>query len=432
MDPVFNIDKLVVWDDQSEELPGGLSSGGINVATVNKDPPGSPLTPDDFKAADYIKDVPFPEFTEKEKDPIELAQLFEGDIDNVHMSDLRSLRNGGHSTRNAIRDSWRKWPGGVLPYIISNSFSQYERSVIAKAMKQYKDKTCIRFKPRTNEKAYLHIMKGSGCSSSVGRTGSVQTVSLGSGCVYTGIVIHELMHAVGFWHEQSRNDRDSYIKINWSNIMKGMEYNFLKYDLRKIDHLGATYDQCSVMHYGAYAFSKGRSPTIVSKVDSKCKLGQRDGFSDTDIRKINTLYQCEGYKQTGGGNVKPTQKPKPKPEPVQPKCIDENKYCATWAEDGECEKNPEWMLKGCPVACKQCKIKCDDNNVYCKDWAKADECTKNPQYMNIYCRKACNKCSGSNSCKNTNKNCDYWAEKGYCTKNKNYMSLRCKESCGLG
>ena len=35
-----------------------------------------------------------------------------------------------------------------------------------------------------------------------------------------------------------------------------MEYNFLKYDLNKIDHLGASYDTCSVMHYGAYAFSK--------------------------------------------------------------------------------------------------------------------------------------------------------------------------------
>ena len=39
-------------------------------------------------------------------------------------------------------------------------------------------------------------------------------------------------------------------------IALGMEYNFLKYDLNKIDHLDAAYDTCSVMHYGAYAFSK--------------------------------------------------------------------------------------------------------------------------------------------------------------------------------
>merc|ERR550525_2120171 len=134
-------------------------------------------------------------------------------------------------------------------------------------MKNYHDKTCIRFRPRTSESAYLYLMKGSGCSSTVGRTGSRQTVSLGQGCVYSGIVMHELMHAAGFWHEQSRAD---YITINWDNIQKGMEFNFLKYDLRKIDHLGAGYDTCSVMHYGAYAFAKtsGR-PTIVAKKKTK-------------------------------------------------------------------------------------------------------------------------------------------------------------------
>ncbi len=63
---------------------------------------------------------------------------------------------------------------------------------------------------------------------------------------------------LGFWHEQSRADRDSYVSIQWGNIMNQMEYNFMKYDLNKIDHLGAKYDTCSVMHYDAYAFSKVR------------------------------------------------------------------------------------------------------------------------------------------------------------------------------
>ena len=104
-----------------------------------------------------------------------------GDIENVLFDDLKASEG-----RNAIRESWRKWPGATVPYVISSSFSKNERSIIAKAMKEYHDKTCIRFRPRTSERAFIHIMKGKGCSSSVGRTGSQQTVSLGNGCVYTG------------------------------------------------------------------------------------------------------------------------------------------------------------------------------------------------------------------------------------------------------
>ena len=131
------------------------------------------------------------------------------------LDELRLLRSGDY-TRNAIRELWKKWPGGKIPYIISSSFSSYERRVIASAIQQYHTKTCIRclkspkpkgkvksrgidlfatpvcnsvnprFVPRTREVAHVHIMKGSGCSSSIGRTGGRQTVSLGSGCVYAG------------------------------------------------------------------------------------------------------------------------------------------------------------------------------------------------------------------------------------------------------
>ena len=74
-----------------------------------------------------------------------------------------------------------------------------------------------------------------------------------------------------------------------------MEFNFLKYDLNKIDHLGAEYDTCSVMHYGSTAFAKSwGKKTIVPKHKTKCSLGQRDGFSDTDIRNpVITNTNCK-------------------------------------------------------------------------------------------------------------------------------------------
>jgi len=257
---------------------------------------------------------------------------------------------------------------------------------------------------------------------------TTHTSSLLSVC----IVMHELMHAAGFWHEQSRNDRDDYITVNWENIQPGLQYNFLKYDLRKIQHLGAAYDTCSVMHYGPYAFSRRGLPTITVKRPGKCKLGQRKGFSDTDIRKLNTLYQCRGYPQTSNNLIKPQPTPTQKPW-VKPKCQDTNKYCATWARLKECQRNPEWMLVSCPVACDQCGNQCEDYNMYCSAWAKEGQCSRNKEYMNIYCAKACRKCSPSPVCTDTATSCRSWARSGYCTSPNyiNYMKQRCRKSCNL-
>lgn len=93
-------------------------------------------------------------------------------------------------------------------------------------------------------------------------SGGKQPVSLGDGCIQKGIIIHELMHAVGFFHEQSRADRDEYVKINWANVEAGLQDQFDKYSLNMIDHLGTKYDYGSVMHYAPTAFSKV-SPNVL-------------------------------------------------------------------------------------------------------------------------------------------------------------------------
>ena len=98
-------------------------------------------------------------------------------------------------------------------------------------MDDYQKHTCIRFIPYAGvESDYIRITAGNtGCWSSVGRVGGRQDVNLQvPGCVTKkGTVIHELMHAVGFLHEQSRYERDEFINIQWHNIMRGKFINLL-------------------------------------------------------------------------------------------------------------------------------------------------------------------------------------------------------------
>lgn len=114
----------------------------------------------------------------------------------------------------------------LIPHLDIYIADAQQRSVIYDAMEDYHKYTCIKFKPYTGEENdYIRITAGnSGCWSSVGRIGGRQDVNLQvPGCITKkGTVIHELMHAVGFLHEQSRYERDDYVYIQWQNILSGI------------------------------------------------------------------------------------------------------------------------------------------------------------------------------------------------------------------
>uniref|UniRef100_A0A3B4AWY7 Metalloendopeptidase n=1 Tax=Periophthalmus magnuspinnatus TaxID=409849 RepID=A0A3B4AWY7_9GOBI len=194
------------------------------------------------------------------------------------------------------------WPkatdGNVyVPYRISNQYSQRETNTIIDGLRSFAQSTCVRFTPLDrgfNEFlacfAPLPLSLSGRCFSFVGRRGGAQVVSLArQGCVFQSTIQHELLHALGFDHEQSRSDRDTHIRILLENVIRGMEFNFRKIQTR---NLGTPYDYNSVMHYGRFAFSSNRQPTIVPIPDANVAIGRATQMSPNDILRINRLYNC--------------------------------------------------------------------------------------------------------------------------------------------
>ncbi|XP_044027726.1 uncharacterized protein LOC122864415 [Siniperca chuatsi] len=203
-------------------------------------------------------------------------------------------------TRNARICDDCKWPKSSqtvqVPYAITGAFTSFDKSTILGAISAFHLSTCIRFVPYNSQTNYISIVKETGCWSYIGQIGGSQQLSLGDGCVQKGIILHELIHALGFFHEHSRSDRDGYVKINYENIESGQEANFLK---RETNNLGVPYDYSSVMHYGPKAFSKNGGDTITPLTPS-VNIGQSEGMSEKDILKINMLYGCKDYIHKNG------------------------------------------------------------------------------------------------------------------------------------
>uniref|UniRef100_A0A8C9XBW7 Metalloendopeptidase n=1 Tax=Sander lucioperca TaxID=283035 RepID=A0A8C9XBW7_SANLU len=196
-------------------------------------------------------------------------------------------------TRNSIIGDEYRWPK-TIPYYMEDDLEINAKGVILKAFEQYRLKTCIDFKPWSGEANYISIFKGGGCFSSVGnRRVGKQSLSIGSNCDRIATIEHEFLHALGFWHEQSRADRDDYVNIMWDRISEGKEHNFNTYNDNTSSSLGVPYDYGSMMHYSKNAFRNGTEPTIVTKIPAFSDvIGQRMEFSDSDLLKLHRLYNC--------------------------------------------------------------------------------------------------------------------------------------------
>nr|XP_029717279.1 zinc metalloproteinase nas-14-like [Aedes albopictus] len=195
-----------------------------------------------------------------------------------------------------------RWPQAVVPYQIIGTFSTAELAKIQWTIKHFAENTCVRFVPRTTEEFYIRINNSAtGCWSYVGShlDNKYNLVNLQNpACMETGTVAHEFMHALGFYHEFTRPDRDDWVSIDQGALAPEyqtasfMNANFGKKSADQVELYGIPYAYGSVMHYSKWGGAVSYNRPVMNNLKPwpHKDFGNDTGLSLPDIKKINYMY----------------------------------------------------------------------------------------------------------------------------------------------
>ena len=223
----------------------------------------------------------------------------EGDILLDHVDDLsgflaKSARPAAGRTPDGIATAVSSflWPKVAGIYTIPYAIAAGSTANISAAVEQFNTtfNGFMQFVPRTTQADYvdfdLIFPPGSTCYSYIGRIGGPQTIQGGDDCPIPSL-IHEMGHATGLYHEQSRGDRDSFVTFNLANVIDGDEWAYVQ-PTENAQNLGS-YDFASIMMYYPEAFSRNGKVTMESK-PAGIEFGQGQGYSAGDIDTIRRIY----------------------------------------------------------------------------------------------------------------------------------------------
>lgn len=197
--------------------------------------------------------------------------------------------------------AFNPWPGGVVPFQFDANMTAGQQTAATNAMAALSPLADLTFVARGIELSYIHFRDSSANNTnSVGPSGGQVTINLTS-WNNMGVVIHEILHAIGFYHEHQRPDRGLFVQIQWGNIQSGSTGNFT---LQSSAGKAGPYDFNSIMHYGQCSFSTCCAVGTVCMCPVGCEailtlpayqafqgtMGQRVAVSTLDVHGIRSLY----------------------------------------------------------------------------------------------------------------------------------------------
>lgn len=205
-----------------------------------------------------------------------------------------------------------KWPGGVLPISFAANVSEQNKRRFFEACAEWTRVAAVRCISRTTEPNFINVESSSTENTSmVGMQGGQQRIRITSWHAKF-VIVHELAHALGSTHEQSRIDRDNFVSINTGAIRPGHTHNFNKF--RTVVH--TDYDFESIMHYPGNAFSiRDDVQTIIPKPGFEQfsgLMGNRRKLSEGDAEAMRAQYG-----PPGGAESDAPRASDPRPEPPQ-------------------------------------------------------------------------------------------------------------------